>query len=316
VTRIVIGTRGSALALWQANHIRDRLQEFEPGLVIELRIIKTQGDKILDTPLNKVGGKGLFVKEIEEALARREVDLAVHSIKDVPAQLPEGLVIGAIPKREDARDVLITKAGGGLDTLPQGAKVGTSSLRRMCQLRARRPDLRIEMLRGNVDTRVRKLDEGQYDAIVLAAAGLLRLGHAARISEYLAPEISLPAIGQGALGLEVRAGDEVTAPRVSRLDHEPTARAVAAERGFLARLGAGCQTPVAAHAEYDAGTIVLEGLIGRPDGTEIHRDRIGGAAWDAEGLGRTLGERLLARGGDKILEECEAAGLPNVVGGA
>jgi len=315
VTRIVIGTRGSALALWQANHIRSRLQEFEPGLVVELRIIKTQGDKILDTPLNKVGGKGLFVKEIEEALVRREVDLAVHSIKDVPAQLPEGLVIGAIPKREDARDVLLTKAGGGLDTLPQGATVGTSSLRRMCQLRARRPDLRIEMLRGNVDTRVRKLDEGQYDAIVLAAAGLLRLGHAARISEYLAPEISLPAIGQGALGLEVRAGDDVVGPRISRLDHEPTARALAAERGFLARLGAGCQTPVAAHAEYDAGTIVLEGLIGRPDGTEIFRDRIGGAAWDAEGLGRALGERLLARGGDKILEECEAAGSP-LVGGA
>jgi hydroxymethylbilane synthase len=315
VTRIVIGTRGSALALWQAGHIRDRLQEFEPGLVVELRTIKTQGDKILDTPLAKVGGKGLFVKEIEEALARREVDLAVHSIKDVPAQLPEGLVIGAIPKREDARDVLVTKAGGGLDTLPQGARVGTSSLRRMCQLRARRPDLRIEMLRGNVDTRLRKLDQGQYDAIALAAAGLLRLGHAARISEYLAPEISLPAIGQGALGLEVRAGDDVVGPRIERLDHEPTARAVAAERGFLARLGAGCQTPVAAHAEFDAGTIVLEGLIGRPDGTEILRDRIGGAAWDAEGLGRTLGERLLARGGEKILEECEAEGTP-LVGGA
>jgi hydroxymethylbilane synthase len=315
VTRIVIGTRGSALALWQANHISDRLKEFEPGLVVELRVIKTQGDKILDVALNKVGGKGLFVKEIEEALVRREVDLAVHSIKDVPAQLPEGLVIGAIPKREDPRDVLISKTGLTLDALPQSATVGTSSLRRMSQLRARRPDLRIEMLRGNVDTRLRKLDEGQFDAIILAAAGLTRLGHAARITEYLAPEISLPAIGQGALGLEIRAGDDLVTPRIERLDHEATSRAVAAERGFLAKLGAGCQTPVAAHAEFDNGTIVLEGMIGRPDGTEILRDRIGGAAWDAEGLGRTLAERLLARGGDKILAECEAAGMP-LVGGA
>ena len=315
MTRIVIGTRGSALALWQAGHIKARLQELEPDLVIELRVIKTQGDKILDTPLNKVGGKGLFVKEIEEALVRREVDLAVHSIKDVPAQLPEGLVIGAIPVREDPRDVLVSKSGAGLDALPQGATVGTSSLRRMCQLRAHRPDLRIEMLRGNVDTRLRKLDEGRYDAIVLAAAGLKRLGHADRITEHLGHDVSLPAIGQGALGLEVRAGDAVVGPCVLRLDHEPTARAVAAERGFLARLGAGCQTPIAAHAEFDAGTVALEGLIGRPDGTEVLRDRIGGAAWDAEGLGRTLAERLLARGGDKILAECEAAEIP-LVGGA
>ena len=314
MTRIVIGSRGSALALWQANHIRDRLREFEPGLVVEIRTIKTQGDKILDVALNKVGGKGLFVKEIEEALVRREVDLAVHSIKDVPAQLPDGLVIGAIPKREDPRDVLISRSGLGLDGLPQGAKVGTSSLRRMCQLRARRKDLQIEMLRGNVDTRLRKLDEGQYDAIILAAAGLIRLGHAARVTEFLAHEISLPAIGQGALGLEIRAGDEVVLPRIGRLDHEATARAVAAERGFLAKLGAGCQTPVAAHAEFDNGTIVMEGLIGRPDGTEVLRDRIGGAAWDAEGLGRTLAERLLARGGDKILAECEAEGIPQPSG--
>ena len=308
--RLVIGTRGSALALWQANHIKARLEGQEPGLEVILRVIKTQGDKVLDAPLARIGGKGLFVKEIEEALLRREIDLAVHSIKDVPAAIPEGLRLGAIPEREDPRDALLSARGEPLDKLAEGARIGTSSLRRACQLRARRPDLRIEMLRGNVDTRIKRLDEGRFDAIVLAAAGLRRLGHEARITEILGPEVSLPAVGQGALGIEVRAGDGRVEERVARLNHEPTERAVAAERAFLSRLQGGCQTPIAAYAVFDAGTLALDGLVGRPDGREIVRDRLGGAAWDAEGLGRTLGDRLLARGADRILAETREADLP------
>ncbi|HJZ86248.1 MAG TPA: hydroxymethylbilane synthase [Polyangia bacterium] len=303
--RLVIGTRGSALALWQAHHIKERLEAY--GATIEVRVIKTQGDKIQDAPLARIGGKGLFIKEIEQALAAREVDLAVHSMKDVPAALPPGLVIAAVPERADARDVLIGRTEKTLDQLPQGALVGTSSLRRICQLRARRPDLRIEMLRGNVDTRLRRLDEGRFDAIVLAAAGLARLGHTARVTEYLAPEVSLPAIGQGALAIEVRAGDAEVEPLVRRLDHEPSARAVAAERAFLTRLGGSCQTPLAAYATWDAGTLALDGMVGRTDGTEIVRDHIGGAAWSAEDLGRTLAERLLERGAARILADLAAA---------
>jgi hydroxymethylbilane synthase len=306
VNRLILGSRGSALALWQAHHIKDRLEADSPGLVVELRIIKTQGDKIQDTPLAKIGGKGLFVKEIEEALLRSEIDLAVHSIKDVPGVLPDGLAIAAIPEREDPRDVLVSRAGGLAD-LPEGARVGTASLRRSCQLRAQRRDLRIEMLRGNVDTRLRRIDEGAFDAIVLAAAGLRRLGHAARVTEILPHEVCLPAIGQGALGIEQRQDDPAVAAHVSRLDHLPTATAVRAERAFLARLGGGCQTPIAGHATLRADVLTLEGLVGNPDGSEILRDSVTGPAAEAETLGRTLADRLLARGADRLLALAEIA---------
>jgi hydroxymethylbilane synthase len=254
------------------------------------------------------------VKELEEALLAGTIDLAVHSMKDVPASLPEGLVIGAVLERADARDVLCGRPGVTMDTLPEGALLGTSSLRRACQLRARRPDLRIESLRGNVDTRLRKLEDGTLAGIVLAAAGLQRLGYSDRISEYLSPAVCLPAIGQGALAIELA----VAAPArqlFARLTHEPTERAVAAERAFLERLAGDCQTPVAAHAVFDAGTLAIDGLVGSVDGTTILRDRVGGAAWDADALGRALAERLLERGADAIISQArEAATGP--VGGA
>ena len=309
-----IGTRGSALALWQAHHVKARLEAAEPGLGVELVLIKTKGDKILDVPLAKVGGKGLFVKEIEEALARGEIDLAVHSMKDVPAELHPGLCLAGVSSREDPADALVSRAGG-LDALPRGARVGTSSLRRICQLRARRPDLTIGALRGNVDTRLRKLDAGEYDAIVLAAAGLIRLGHGDRISERLGFAVSLPATGQGALGLESREDDAVTRGRVERALHDPGAAAcVGAERAFLRRIGGGCQTPLAAHARLEGdrpggATLELEALVGEPDGSHLLRERRGGPAGEGEALGVATAEALLARGADEILARCEAEGI-------
>jgi len=302
VRAIRIGTRGSALALWQAEHVSARLRELRPGLEVRLTIIKTKGDKILDVPLAKVGGKGLFVKEIEEALIREEVDLAVHSIKDVPTELVEGLGLAAIPVREDPRDVLVSRAGG-LDALPQGARVGTSSLRRRCQLLHRRPDLQLTDLRGNVDTRLGKLDAGAFDAIVLAAAGLRRLGHAARISELLAPEVMLPAVGQGALGIETRRDDAEVNALVAGLHDLPTALCVRAERAALARLGGGCQVPVACHARLEGARLRVEGLIGHPSGTPLLREGAEGPAEDPESVGAAVGERLLGRGADAILRE-------------
>lgn len=305
-----IGTRGSALALWQANHVRDRLIADDPALTVELVVLKTKGDKILDVPLAKVGGKGLFVKEIEDALSRHDVDLAVHSMKDVPAELEDGLVLAAVSTREDPRDVLVSKSGARLVSLPHGAHVGTSSLRRMAQLRAHRPDLKISPLRGNVDTRIRKLDAGEYDAVVLAAAGLMRLGFASRISERLPFDVSLPAIGQGALGLETRAADADTITRVRRvLDDPATAACVTAERAFLIRLDGGCQTPLAAHALVDGAELILEGLVGEPDGSKILRARRHGPRAEAVALGTRVADDLIAEGGADILARCKAAGL-------
>jgi hydroxymethylbilane synthase len=292
--------------------VRDRLAALAPELAFELRVIKTQGDKILDTPLAQIGGKGLFVKEIEDALRTGEADLAVHSMKDVPAELPAGLTIAAVPEREDPRDALCARQGTTLDDLAPGAVVGTSSLRRTCQLRAHRPDLHVEILRGNVDTRLRRLDEGSFDAIVLAAAGLARLGRRQRATSLLDPSLCLPAIGQGALGIEVRAGDPVAEPLCAQLSHAPTARAVAAERAFLAHLGAGCQTPVAGYAVATGDRLTLQVLCGRPDGTGILREQGEGPLATAEALGHELGDRLLARGADRILAELEN---PGVVGG-
>lgn len=299
-----IATRGSALALWQANWVRDRLMAGDPHLTVELVVLKTRGDKILDRALSEVGGKGLFVKEIEEALLDGRADVAVHSMKDLPADIPEGLVLGAVPEREDPRDALLVApahAARDVASLPKGARVGTSSLRRVCQLKAHRPDLDVVPLRGNVDTRVRKVDAGELDAIVLACAGLKRLGHAARITAALSTAESLPAIGQGALAIECRVDDPETLARLARLDDRTTAHAVAAERAFLKRLSGDCKTPLAAHATVDGARLRLEGLVGAPDGSTLLRHALEGTTADAAALGTALAEELLRRGADKLL---------------
>ena len=303
VRELVIGTRRSKLALWQAEWVHARLRELEPELAVSLKRIKTTGDKILDTPLASIGGKGLFVKEIEEALLRGEIDLAVHSMKDVPTRLPAGLEILAIPEREDPRDVLITRNKVSLARLVPGSRIGTSSLRRQAQLLHYRPDLSIQILRGNLDTRLRKLEAGEYDGIILAAAGIKRLGWSDRVTEYLSPDVCLPAIGQGALALEGRTDDGFVREVVARLDHHPTRIAVTAERAFLERLEGGCQVPIAAHAAITNGTLTLSALIAGVDGRRLVRDSLQGPMRDAHRLGVELAERLLARGGDEILKE-------------
>ena len=300
--RLVIGTRGSQLALWQANHVKARLEAVSPGITVELEVIKTQGDKILDIPLAKVGGKGLFVKEIEQALVDKSADLAVHSMKDMPGELAPGLVIAAVSTRETPWDALCTKDGATLDTLKQGAKVGTSSMRRQSQLLARRPDLQIALLRGNVPTRIRKLDDGEFDAVVLAAAGLHRLGMADRITELLPIEVSIPAVAQGVLAIEIRDGDDRVRELVRAAIHdEPTYQKMMAERTFLVRMGGSCQTPLAAHAvDHEDGLRVI-GMCGMPDGTRILRDEVIGSIAAAPQLGDELANKLLAQGAGEIL---------------
>jgi hydroxymethylbilane synthase len=306
--RVVIATRGSQLALWQAEHVKDRLHAVSPTTAVELLVLKTTGDAILDVPLAKVGGKGLFVKEIEQALIDRTADLAVHSMKDVPAELAPGLALAAVSKGEVPWDALCIRAdveATTLDGLPRGARVGTSSMRRQCQLLARRPDLQISMLRGNVPTRLSKLDGGQFDAIVLAAAGLTRLGMAARITQLLPAEVCLPAVAQGVLGLETRADDVATAALIREAIHDPAEEArVSAERTFLLAMGGSCQTPLAAHATPSGGGLRLDGLCGMPDGTRILRARVEGpviGVGDAAALGRRLADALLADGAAEIL---------------
>jgi len=292
---IVIGSRGSQLALWQARHIASCLQKL--GVETRLEIVKTTGDKITDVPLAQVGGKGLFTKEIEDALLAGTIDLAVHSLKDMPTGLPTGLTLAAIPEREDPRDALIGKP---LAELSAGSKVGTSSLRRAAQLHALGRELVIENLRGNVDTRLRKLDEGQYDAIVLAAAGLRRLGWADRIRELIEPDIMCPAAGQGALAIETRddggAGHEIA----RKLDHASTNAAVTAERALLAKLEGGCQVPIGAHAHFEGSALYLIAMVASPDGTRVMRDTASGTG-DPAALGKQLGERMLAAGARDIL---------------
>jgi hydroxymethylbilane synthase len=301
--RLVIATRGSALALWQANHVKDRLAAIAPEIAIELLIIKTSGDLIQDIPLSQVGGKGLFVKEIEQALLDGKADLAVHSMKDVPPELAEGLAIAAVSKRETPWDALCARAPITVDTLPHGAKVGTSSMRRQCQLLARRPDLKIEMLRGNVPTRIKKLDDGMYDAVILAAAGLTRLGMADRITQLLPLELSIPAVAQGVMGIETRAGDVLVRQLSVRAIHDERAQAaVTAERAFLAKMGGSCTTPLAAHTIDRAdGGIRLVGMCGLPDGTKILRAEYGGPIEQAQLLGEKLGDDLIAQGANEIL---------------
>ena len=301
--RVVIATRGSALALWQAEHLKARLLAMAPELAIEFNVITTSGDKILDVPLAKVGGKGLFVKEIEQALLDRTADLAVHSMKDVPAELAPGLELIAVSSRESPWDALCAREPVTLDTLANGAKVGTSSMRRQCQLLARRPDLEIKMLRGNVPTRIRKLDDGEFDAIVLAAAGLTRLGLAARITQTLPLELCVPAVAQGVLGFETRVGDAFVKQLVHRAIHDPAeAQRVAAERAFLLRMGGSCQTPLAAHAiDRAGGGLRIVGMCGMPDGSRILRAELVGNTDEPELLGVRLAEDLLARGAAEIL---------------
>lgn len=300
---LVLGTRGSKLAVQQSEWFQSRLREVAPEVHVTLRKIQTSGDKILDVPLAKIGGKGLFVKEIEEALLAGDIDLAVHSMKDVPADLPAGLDILCVPPREDPRDALISRSGRAFKDLPQNARVGTSSLRRQSQLLHARPDLRIEMLRGNLDTRLRKLRDGHFDAIVLAAAGLRRLSWGHEITEYLDPAISLPAIGQGALGIEGRRDDTFVCTLLSRLNDPGTRTTVSAERALLHRLQGGCQVPIAAHAVLSGDDLRLDGLIASVDGKTIIRDAVAGPSIDAHALGVQLAERLLSRGGDRILRE-------------
>ncbi len=305
MTHWKVGTRRSMLALTQTNWVVDQLKALDPDATFELHEIVTKGDRILDVTLSKVGGKGLFVKEIEQSLLDRETDLAVHSLKDMPSELPEGLVIGAIPKRVDPRDVLLSKDGKTLDELPQGALVGTSSLRRSAQLLAYRPDIQIESLRGNIDTRVRKLNEGNFDAIVLAAAGLERVNWNGTISQYLPVEISLPAVGQGALAIECRSDDEEMLALLKKFDHAPTRLAVTAERSFLHRLQGGCQVPLGAYATVeetgDQPLVTLTGLVAAPDGTQMFKITASGT--DPIALGREVAETLLDQGAGDVLEK-------------
>ena len=301
--KLRIGTRGSQLALWQANWVKEQLIRKHPDLMVEIHTIKTTGDKILDVPLAKVGGKGLFVKEIEEALLEKSVDIAVHSMKDVPTELPDGLGIVAISPREDPRDAVLGQTRVPILELPQGAKIGTSSLRRQAQLFAARPDFVIEPLRGNINTRLRKLKEGMYDAIILAMAGVKRLGWEHEVTEVIHPDVMLPAIGQGALGIEARLDDESTLERIAFLNDDITASCVAAERAFLHRLEGGCQVPIAAYAVREGDEILLTGLVGSVDGKKIIKESDQGPAADAAQLGDALAARILEAGGREILEE-------------
>ena len=293
-----IGSRGSQLALWQANHISSLLQT--QGHSVSIEVIKTTGDKITDVALAKVGTKGMFTKEIEEALAEGRVDLAVHSLKDLPTELPSGFAIAAVPKREDPRDMFLSERYPGIDALPVGAKVGTSSLRRQAQLHALRKDLNIIPLRGNVDTRLRKLKSGEFDAIILAAAGITRLGLASAMRECLAPETMCPAAGQGALAIESRADDSDTIAALKFLDHNPTRAAVDCERAALNELGGGCQVPIGAHAENVGSTLTLRAVVASPDGYDVVREHRSGA--NPQELGTEVGRVLLARGAQRILD--------------
>ncbi len=298
-----IGTRGSQLALFQANWVKDRLSHAHPSLKVSLVKIKTTGDKIQDAPLAKIGGKGLFVKEIEEALVRRRIDLAVHSIKDVPTQFPEGLHLSVITKREDPRDVFISREGKALKELPKGAKIGTSSLRRQAQLLHYRSDFELTPLRGNLDTRLRRLETLNLDGIILALAGVRRLGFEEKITEIISTDISLPAIGQGAIGIETRQDDREIEEQIQSLNDKDSSIAVSAERACLKKLEGGCQVPIAALAQISGGTLRIDGLVGTIDGKRILREHLEGRLEEAESLGTKLADILLGKGAKEILDE-------------
>jgi hydroxymethylbilane synthase len=301
-----IATRKSQLALWQAEHVAGLLRQAHAGLEVELVPIVTQGDRIQDRSLAAIGGKGLFIKELEVALDERRADIAVHSMKDMPGDLPDGLMIAAVLERADARDALIAKSALRFADLPRGARVGTSSLRRQAQLLAARPDLKIEALRGNVDTRLRRLDAGDMDAIVLACAGLIRLGLESRITARLDPQISLPAVAQGVIGIECRSADSRTLPLVSALNHPATRIVMDAERAFAHRLGGSCQSPIAANARIEGGRLLLAGLVAEPDGSRLLRDTQSGSIDAPAALGTLLADRMLAAGAGPLLERLRA----------
>ncbi|MBU3824614.1 MAG: hydroxymethylbilane synthase [Candidatus Oceanisphaera merdipullorum] len=300
---IRIATRKSLLALWQAHFVKEQLELLHPHITVELVPMTTQGDVLLDTPLAKIGGKGLFIKELEQAMLEDRADIAVHSMKDVPVEFPEGLGLTVICEREDARDAFVSNHYTHLEQLPAGAVVGTASLRRECQIRARYPHLEIKVLRGNVQTRLRKLDDGEYDAIILAAAGLKRLELEERIASLMSPEDSLPANGQGAVGIECRLDDAELLALLAPLDHQETRLRVEAERAMNKGLQGGCQVPIGSYAELQGDQLWLRGLVGRPDGTEIIFEEMTGPATQGKEMGAEMAKRLLARGADKILAE-------------
>ncbi|WP_437879491.1 hydroxymethylbilane synthase [Pseudomonas sp. LRF_L74] len=299
---IRIATRKSALALWQAEYVKARLEQAHPGVRVSLVPMVSRGDKLLDAPLAKIGGKGLFVKELETALLENEADIAVHSMKDVPMDFPEGLGLFCICEREDPRDAFVSNTYANLDALPAGAVVGTSSLRRQAQLLARRPDLKIQFLRGNVNTRLAKLDAGEYDAIILAAAGLIRLGFEARIRDFISAEDSLPAGGQGAVGIECRSADADVQALLAPLHHGETAARVNAERAMNKHLNGGCQVPIACYALLEGDQLWLRGLVGQPDGSLLLRAEARAASGEAERLGISVAEQLLQQGAAAILD--------------
>jgi hydroxymethylbilane synthase len=311
-SELKIGTRGSQLALFQANWVKDRLVQAHPDLHVTLIKIKTTGDKIQDAPLAKIGGKRLFVKEIEEALLQKRIDLAVHSIKDVPTEFPEGLHLSVITKREDPRDVLVSKDGKSLKNLPQGAKIGTSSLRRQAQLLHFRSDFELIPLRGNLDTRLKKLKTMNLDAIVLALAGVKRLGFEEKITEIIPPEVSLPAIGQGALGIETRMADQQVESQIRFLNDQGSSIAISAERAFLKKLEGGCQVPIAAFARIVGTTLQIDGLVGTIDGKRLIRHHVEGPIEKAESLGVELAEILLGEGAKEILDEVYQRSQPTI----
>ena len=300
---IIIGTRSSKLALWQADYVADCLRKRYPSLRVEKKLITTKGDKILDAPLARIGGKGLFTKELEAEMLAGGIDIAVHSLKDMPTEVPKGLVISAITKRLDPGDALVSMKYSSFAKLPKGAKVGTSSLRRRAQLLAVRPDLRIGDLRGNVNTRLRKLEEEHFDAVILAVAGLKRLGFGNRITEVLPKTVMLPAVGQGALAIEARERDSDVRELISFLDDEATGCCAEAERSFLERVEGGCQVPVGVYASISDGSLSVEAVIAAPDGTEVYRGKLEGSPAEAASLGRKLAEELLADGGAEILKK-------------
>ena len=299
--KLTIGTRQCLLALWQSNHIAALLREKYPECEVVLKKIVTKGDRILDVPLAQIGGKGLFTKEIETELADGTIDLAVHSLKDMPTVLPEGLCLTAITERANVGDAFVSNKYASFEELPLGAVIGTSSLRRKAQLLAARPDLQIMDLRGNVDTRLRKLDEGLYDAIILAAAGLERLGHGDRITALIPPDVCLPAVGQGALAIEARTADDEVRSMLEFLNDLPTKQSTDAERAFLGLLEGGCQVPIGVHADVAGEQIKIEAIIAALDGSTVLRDTITGKAEDAVALGQQLGKKMLAAGGQEIL---------------
>ena len=300
---VKIGSRGSKLALWQANWVRSALQSENSSLDIDISIIKTKGDKILDSPLAKLGGKGLFVKEIEEGLLIGEIDLAVHSMKDMPSEIPAGLCIGSVPKREDPGDALVSKDGRSFSALKIGARIGTSSLRRGAQLLHARSDIEIVPPRGNVDTRIRKLETEDMDAVILAEAGMKRLGLADKITEVLPKSVMLPAVGQGALSIEIRQNDSRIESMIKKLDHRITRLAVMGERAMLNRLGGSCQIPIAGYGEVNGNTLTLKGLVSDLSGEKVIKDSIEGEVSDSEAMGVALAERMLSMGADHILDQ-------------